>query len=134
MDHAPGAENQHLADAERRRHDFPFRSEISNNTAVGYPVIVSRTVTAGMVILINADDFMSVRVTMPRFDVGDQATLHFEDTTPLQITDRRAGFRRCGIAEPLDVPNGFARASDDPADELGASSDRHRGVDTGVTW
>jgi hypothetical protein len=49
-------------------------------------VVVSSTVPAGMVILINADDLMVVQGDTPRFDVSDQATLHFEDTTPLQIS------------------------------------------------
>jgi len=71
--------------------DFPFRSEIGNNTLMGYPVIVSSTVTAGMVILLNADDFMSVTGDDPRFDVSDQATLHFEDTTPLQLVTGAQG-------------------------------------------
>jgi HK97 family phage prohead protease/HK97 family phage major capsid protein len=65
--------------------DFPLASQINNNTLAGYPVIVSSTVPAGMVILIDAADFMSATGDDPRFDVSDQATLHFEDTTPLQI-------------------------------------------------
>jgi HK97 family phage prohead protease/HK97 family phage major capsid protein len=65
--------------------DFPLASQINNNILAGYPVIVSSTVPAGMVILIDAADFMSATGDDPRFDVSDQATLHFEDTTPLQI-------------------------------------------------
>ena len=44
-----------------------------------------------MVILLNAADFMSVTGDDPRFDVSNQATLHFEDTTPLQITTGAQG-------------------------------------------
>jgi hypothetical protein len=44
-----------------------------------------------MVVLINADDLMVVQGDTPRFDVSDQATLHFEDTTPLQITTGAQG-------------------------------------------
>jgi HK97 family phage major capsid protein/HK97 family phage prohead protease len=65
--------------------DFPFAAEINNNRFQGYPVILSSTVTAGMVILLDADDFVSVEGDAPRFDVSDQATLHLEDTTPLAI-------------------------------------------------
>jgi HK97 family phage prohead protease len=65
---------------------FPFQPEINNKTLQGFPVIVSSTVTAGMVILLDAADFMSVSGDDPRFDVSDQATLHFDDTTPLQIS------------------------------------------------
>lgn len=65
--------------------DFPFAAEINQNRLQGYPVILSSTVTAGMVILVDAADFVSVEGDAPRFDVSDQATLHMEDTTPLAI-------------------------------------------------
>ena len=65
--------------------DFPFQSEINAGRLLGYPVVVSSTVPATMVILINASDLLVVQGDTPRFDVSDQATLHFEDTTPLQI-------------------------------------------------
>lgn len=71
--------------------DFPFKAEINGNVLQGYPVIVSSTVPAGLVILIDAADFMSVTGDDPRFDVSDQATLHFEDTTPLQIATGAQG-------------------------------------------
>jgi HK97 family phage major capsid protein/HK97 family phage prohead protease len=64
---------------------FPFRDEMNRGTLNGWPVIVSGTVTAGQVILIDAADFVSVTGDDPRFDVSDQATLHMEDTTPLAI-------------------------------------------------
>jgi HK97 family phage major capsid protein/HK97 family phage prohead protease len=70
---------------------FPFQAEINQNRMLGYPVVVSSTVPAGMVILINADDLMVVQGDTPRFDVSDQATLHFEDTTPLQLTTGAQG-------------------------------------------
>ena len=71
--------------------DFPFQAEINANRMLGYPVVVSSTCPAGMVILINADDLMVLSGTTPRFDVSDQATLHFEDTTPLQIATGAQG-------------------------------------------
>jgi hypothetical protein len=71
--------------------DFPFQAEINSSRLLGYPVVVSSTIPAGMVILINAADLMVVQGDTPRFDVSDQATLHFEDTTPLQITTGAQG-------------------------------------------
>ncbi len=71
--------------------NFPFQTEINANRLLGYGVVVSSTVPAGMLILINADDLMVVQGDTPRFDVSDQATLHFEDTTPLQITTGAQG-------------------------------------------
>jgi HK97 family phage major capsid protein len=64
---------------------FPFKAEIDAGMLVGYPVISSPTVTPGMVILLDAADFVSLSGDDPRFEVSDQATLHMEDTTPLAI-------------------------------------------------
>jgi len=71
--------------------DFPFQTEVNNNRLLSYPVVVSSTVPAGMVILINADDLMVVQGDSPRFDVSDQATLHYEDTSPLQLVTGAQG-------------------------------------------
>jgi HK97 family phage major capsid protein len=65
--------------------DFVFQDAINNGMFLGYPVIQSPTVAAGMVLLVDAADFVSVTGDEPRFDVSDQATLHMEDTTPLAI-------------------------------------------------
>jgi HK97 family phage prohead protease/HK97 family phage major capsid protein len=65
--------------------DFPFAAEINQNRFQGYPIILSATVAAGYVYLIDADDFVSVEGDAPRFEVSDTATLHMEDTTPLAI-------------------------------------------------
>ena len=70
---------------------FPFQAEINGNALLGYPVVVSSTVPAGMVIIINADDLMVAQGDSPRFDVSDQATLHYEDTNPLQLTTGAQG-------------------------------------------
>jgi HK97 family phage prohead protease len=64
---------------------FPFRDEINQGMLNRWPVIESSTVTAGMVILVDAADFVSVTGDDPRFDVSDTATLHMEDTTPLPL-------------------------------------------------
>jgi HK97 family phage major capsid protein len=66
--------------------DFPFAMRRSTRTASrAIPVILSSTVTAGMVLLVDAADFVVIEGGAPRFDVSDQATLHMEDTTPLAI-------------------------------------------------
>jgi HK97 family phage prohead protease len=66
--------------------EFPFKAELTAGTLQGYPVIQSSNVTADTMLLVDAADFVSVTGDTPRFDVSDQATLHFEDTTPLQIS------------------------------------------------
>lgn len=65
--------------------DFVFADAMNQGNFLGYPVIQSPTVTAGMLILVDAADFVSVTGDEPMFDVSDQATLHMEDTTPLAI-------------------------------------------------
>jgi HK97 family phage prohead protease len=65
--------------------EFPFKTELAGGSLLGYPVIQSSNVAADMMILVDAADFVSVTGDSPRFDVSDQATLHMEDTTPLQI-------------------------------------------------
>ena len=51
----------------------------------GWPIIDSGTVPLGTVIAIDAADFVAVGGDAPRFEISDQATLHFEDTAPLDI-------------------------------------------------
>lgn len=65
--------------------DFVFADAINGGSFLGYPVIQSPTVTAGMLILVDAADFVSVTGDEPLFAVSDQATLHMEDTAPAQI-------------------------------------------------
>ena len=71
--------------------EFPFKSEITGGTLQGYPVITSSNVAADTMLLVDAADFVSVTGDSPRFDVSDQATLHMEDTTPLQIATGAQG-------------------------------------------
>jgi HK97 family phage prohead protease len=98
---------------------FPFKQEIDNNQLQGYPVILSNTMPLGTVLIMNADDFMSVTGDEPRFDVSDQATLHFEDTTPLQLatgaqgsavvaTPQRSMFQTDSIALRMVLPMNWA--------------------------
>ena len=74
-----------IATTQNAAGDFPFAAEINQNRFQGYPVILSSTVTAGYLYLVDADDFVSVEGDTPRFEVSDQATLHLDDTTPLAI-------------------------------------------------
>jgi HK97 family phage prohead protease len=64
---------------------FPYRDEIQEGRLGGWPIIDSGTVPAGTVIAIDAADFVAVGGDAPRFEISDQATLHFDDTTPLDI-------------------------------------------------
>jgi HK97 family phage prohead protease len=65
---------------------FPFREEIGAGRLGGWPVIDSGTIPLGTVIVMDAADFVAVGGEAPRFEISDQATLHFEDTTPTDIT------------------------------------------------
>jgi HK97 family phage major capsid protein len=65
--------------------DFPFKNELTNGTLLGFPVVLSTTMTADTIILLDAADFMTATGDVPMFNVSDQATLHEEDTTPLAI-------------------------------------------------
>lgn len=58
------------------------------------PLIVSSTVPLGTVIAMDAADFVCAGSDVPRFEIGKEAALHFEDTTPQQITNG-------GIASPV---------------------------------
>ena len=64
---------------------FPFREEVSEGKLSGWPIIDSGTVPLGTVIVIDAADFVAVGGDAPRFEISDQATLHFEDTAPADI-------------------------------------------------
>jgi HK97 family phage prohead protease len=66
--------------------EFPFMDELANGTLLGYPVITSNTIAADTMLLVDAADFVSVTGDTPRFDVSDTATIHLDDTTPLQIS------------------------------------------------
>jgi hypothetical protein len=65
--------------------DFVFAEQMAAGGLNGYPVIDSGTVPPGSVTLLDAADFVAVGAEAPRFELSDQATLHFEDTNPAQI-------------------------------------------------
>jgi hypothetical protein len=50
-----------------------------------YPVIPSPALAAGTVVCLDASAFASAFTDVPRIETGREVTLHFEDTTPLQI-------------------------------------------------
>lgn len=60
---------------------FGWSSQFTNR----FTVIESTTVPAGTVIMVDAADFVSA-YGAPEFDISEQATLHMEDTTPLNIS------------------------------------------------
>jgi HK97 family phage prohead protease len=64
---------------------FPFRDEINAGRLNGRPLIQSGTVPLGVVICLDAADYVSVSGDTPRFEISDQATLHMEDTNPQQL-------------------------------------------------
>ena len=65
---------------------FPFEAEIAAGRLRSFKLIESGNVPLGMVIALDAADFVTVGAEAPRFEVSDQATLHFEDTAPTDIT------------------------------------------------
>lgn len=64
---------------------FPFRDEVNAGRLNGKPLIQSGTVPLGTVLCVDAADYVSVSGDTPRFEISDQATLHMEDTAPLQL-------------------------------------------------
>jgi HK97 family phage prohead protease/HK97 family phage major capsid protein len=64
---------------------FPFRDEIKGGTLNNIPLIDSATVTPKSMILVDAADFVVVGGEAPRLELSDQATLHMEDTNPLDL-------------------------------------------------
>jgi HK97 family phage major capsid protein len=64
---------------------FPFQTQIAAGTLNGVPLIDSSTVPAKTMILVDAADFVVVGGEAPRMEISDQATLHMEDTAPLDL-------------------------------------------------
>ncbi len=64
---------------------FPFKDEIARGTLANIPIIDSATVPAKTMILQDAADFVTMQGDSMRFEISDQATLHMEDTTPLDL-------------------------------------------------
>lgn len=70
---------------------FPFRDEVRNGTLATIPIIDSATVPVKEVILADAADFVTIEGGAPMWAVSDQATLHMEDTTPLELVSGSPG-------------------------------------------
>jgi HK97 family phage prohead protease/HK97 family phage major capsid protein len=64
---------------------FPFRDEIKGGTLNTIPFVESATVTPKEMIIVDAADFVVVGGEAPRLELSDQATLHMEDTNPLDL-------------------------------------------------
>jgi HK97 family phage major capsid protein len=64
---------------------FPFRDEIKGGTLGGIPFVKSVTMPTHQMVLVDAADFVVVGGDAPRLEISDQATLHLEDTTPLDL-------------------------------------------------
>lgn len=65
--------------------DFLFSSADEAGRKFNVTFIASNNVPAGVVIAVDAADFVSATGDAPQFDMSNQATIHEEDTTPLPI-------------------------------------------------
>jgi HK97 family phage major capsid protein len=70
---------------------FPFRDEIARGTLNTIPFIESATIPPKTMIIVDAADFVTVGGEGPRLEISDQATLHFEDTTPADLVTGSPG-------------------------------------------
>jgi HK97 family phage prohead protease len=70
---------------------FPFKEELGRGTLANIPIIDSATVTAKTVILVDAADFVTFQGDVVRMELSDQATLHLEDTNPLDLVSGSPG-------------------------------------------
>jgi HK97 family phage major capsid protein/HK97 family phage prohead protease len=61
--------------------EFGWATPLTNR----YTIIESTTVPANRLIALRVSDFATAMGDSPDFDVSEQATLHMEDTTPLEI-------------------------------------------------
>jgi hypothetical protein len=70
---------------------FPFMAMLDAGKLLKAALIESSTVPPGMAIMVDAADFTTAGQEGPRMEISDQATLHMEDTTPLDITSGPSG-------------------------------------------
>jgi HK97 family phage prohead protease/HK97 family phage major capsid protein len=70
---------------------FPFMAMIDSGKLLKADLIESATVPPAMAIMVDAADFTTAGGEGPRMEISDQATLHMEDTTPLDITSGPSG-------------------------------------------
>lgn len=64
---------------------FPFAAQVAAGNLANVPFIDSSTVPVNTVIIMDAADFVTMQGDAMRFEVSDQATLHMEDTAPLDL-------------------------------------------------
>jgi len=110
---------------------FPFADEVAAGRLRSFSLIESGNVPLGMVIALDAADFVTAGAEAPRFEVSDQATLHMEDTTPADITGGtpspavpvKSMFQTDSLALRLVWPNNWALRRTGMVSWL-----------TGVTW
>lgn len=69
----------------------PFANEVASGTLFGYPIISSINVPSSVVFLVDQAEFVQGYGDSPAIDMSNQATLHMEDTTPLQIATGAQG-------------------------------------------
>jgi HK97 family phage major capsid protein/HK97 family phage prohead protease len=72
----------------------PFADEVRAGSLLGYPIITSINVPAGVVFLVDQGELAQGYGDSPVIDMSNQATLHMEDTTPLPVNGGT-------VAEPL---------------------------------
>lgn len=70
---------------------FPFAAEVARGTLATIPIIDSATVPPKTLILLDAADFVTMTGDSMRFEISDQATLHMEDTAPLDLVSGSPG-------------------------------------------
>jgi HK97 family phage major capsid protein len=70
---------------------FPFKEEVARGTLNNVPIIDSGTIPAKTMIIVDAADFVVADGGAPRFEISDQATLHFEDTNPADLVTGSPG-------------------------------------------
>jgi hypothetical protein len=70
---------------------FPFKEEVGRGTLLNVPIIDSGTIPAKTMILVDAADFVTADGGAPRFELSDQATLHYEDTNPADLVSGSPG-------------------------------------------
>lgn len=66
---------------------FLFRDELNAGAFSGFPVITSNNCPVGAVFLVDDQALTFASDFGPEFSMSNQATLHMEDTTPLELVD-----------------------------------------------
>jgi HK97 family phage prohead protease len=70
---------------------FPFMEQIQQGQLGNIPIIDSATVPSKTVVLIDASDFVTMQGDAVRMELSDTATLHMEDTNPLDLVSGSPG-------------------------------------------